>query len=314
MGIVIAGPTARAVIAAIAASAASAASGCGLDIGAASSWVPVDQAAPPLEIESAAVPLPNSFRASHPPRTDVLRVVTYNIDQEQPTVTVDDLAAAITDTPALADAGVLLVQEAQHYAGEPSSRVARLAELLGLGYVFVPAHQLDNGDLPGLAILSAFPLENVEKMELPLVDTKPKIALAADIVVGDHRLHVIDVHLDLFANTSARLAELRPAVIDAPPATLVTGDFNMGWVQWAAPGVPVLTATSATDQSVAVDSYMRALAFETPAAGVGATAYSHGFDARADAMYPRGLDATFGGIEYVGPSDHWPLWIDVALQ
>jgi endonuclease/exonuclease/phosphatase family metal-dependent hydrolase len=286
--------------------------GCGLDVGAPGAWVPADQIDAPLTIEVNAAP-PRAVRAAVPAGGPV-RVVTYNIDQEDPAIRAEDLAAAIAGSPELAGAAVILVQEAEHYPGEPTSRIAELAQRLGLNYVYVPAHIREtDAHTHGSAILSPYPIENVAKKDLPMAGPAQRIAVEADIRIGDRLLHVVDVHLEMRANAATRLAQLRPAVIDAPPATVVTGDFNMSWIEWAPPGVPVLSGTSAVDQAPAIDAYMAALGFATPTVGSGPTATAYGFTARVDAVFVRGLDVTFGGVVHAGPSDHWPMWVDVAL-
>jgi endonuclease/exonuclease/phosphatase family metal-dependent hydrolase len=283
--------------------------GCALDVGPAQPWIPASEAQPPLAAELAA---PGGAKTSVATLPAKLRVVTYNVDEEVAGMTPQQLADAILGDPDLAAGDVYLLQEEEHHPWEATSRAAQLAELLGLGYVYVPARMHDTST-HGLAILSSYPIANVEKMDLPHSRGRQRIAVAADIVVDARVLHVIDVHLDPFLDSSQRLAQLRPAVIDAPDAVLVGGDFNMSWVQWVDTGVPVLSATSATDQSVVVDAYMRALGFATPSAGSGMTAHASGYQARLDAFYSRGLDVSFGGVVRTGPSDHWPLWIDVTL-
>jgi endonuclease/exonuclease/phosphatase family metal-dependent hydrolase len=282
--------------------------GCGVDVGAAGPWVPVAQVDAPLAVEVSAPPA-----ALAPATPDTLRVVTYNINEGDLAVAPDAIADAILADPALAAADVVMVQEAEHFAGEPSSRVASIAARLGMGYVYVPAYLKDTDHTHGLAILSAYPIANVDKKDLPMAGPKRRIAVAADIVVGARRLHVIDVHLEMRATAATRIAQLRPAVIDAPDAVLVAGDFNMSWLEWTAADVPILQASSASDQAPVIDSFMTALGFATPTVASGPTAWADGLGARVDAFYPRGLDAAFGGAEQVGPSDHVPLWIDVRL-
>lgn len=290
-----------------------AASGCSVDLGTAHPWeevTDVDAFGPALRAE-AAQPPPGTARSRAPLGVSSLRVVTYNV-QYGPAL--EEVAAAIEATPALRQADVFLVQEIEAYPSEANSRAARLAALLGLGYVYVPARLVEGGGTHGLAILSAFPLQNVQRMLLPDAGKgHPRIAMQAEVVVGERRLHVINVHLDTKLNTAERLAHLRPAVIDAPETTLVAGDFNTSWVEWVAGELPVLSSSGASDQAPVMDSYMRSLGFATPTANSGPTEHMYGFELRLDAMYPRGLDATYGAVERVGPSDHWPMWMDVAL-
>ena len=60
-------------------------------------------------------------------------------------------------------------------------------------------------------------------------------------------------------------------------------------------------------------SLMMLAGFETPTADSGPTESMFGVEQRLDSMFSRGLAVQFGGVERVGPSDHWPMWIDVTL-
>jgi len=287
--------------------------GCsGLSMSGDQPWVPLTDVGAPLVPETAATPAPpNTFRSSHPATTAPLRVVTYNV-QYAPDP--DAIASTITSDPQLASAGLILIQEIEAYPDEGESRASKIAAALGMGYLYVPARLKGTGS-HGLAILSSFPITNVEKMDLPDSGhkTQHRIAVSADIDVNGNLLHVIDVHLDTELAAAERVAQLHPAVIDAPPATMVAGDFNMAWVQFATGGVPVLTGSGASDQAPIIDSYMRALSFDTPAAESGPTEHMFGVEQRLDAFYSRDLDVTFGAVERVGPSDHWPMWLDVTF-
>ena len=287
--------------------------GCGIELTSAQPWVPVaedDAFGPALRAESAP-PRASAVRTRAPEGGSLVRVVTYNVQYSPDPQAIAD---AIMSAPALRGAGVFLLQEQEAYRAEAWSRTARVAELLGLGYVYVPAREVKGGGTHGLSILSAFPIENVERMMLPDAGKgHPRIAMQAEINLGDHRLHVINLHLDTKLNTAERLAHLRPAVLEAPDTTLVAGDLNTCWVEWVAGKVPVLSSSSASDQALVVDSYMRALGFETPTADSGPTESMFGVEQRLDSMFSRGLAVQFGGVERVGPSDHWPMWIDVTL-
>jgi endonuclease/exonuclease/phosphatase family metal-dependent hydrolase len=166
----------------------------------------------------------------------------------------------------------------------------------------------------GLAILSAFPIENARMMELPAGLSK-RIALAADIRIGARTLHVVDVHLDTVLNVTDRILQLRPAVLDAPDAVLVAGDVNTNDYLWA-DGVPHLPAdvVADADQAPILDDYMRALGFDTPTALLGPTEHKYLSEFRLDAIFTRGLRVTPGRVvREVDESDHWPMYVDVDL-
>lgn len=277
---------------------------CGVDLGPSQPWQSIDSAALTMPAEQS---WPTVFEVGRPIQTDPLRVVTYNTEYGQDP---DGLAAAILADPALSRAGVLLLQEEEAYLDEGSSRAAQLAERLNLGFVYIPARH-KNGGTHGLALLSAFPLDHIQKMDLPLANNGvQRIALAADVHVGDRTLHIIDIHLETRLNPSERVEQLHPAVIDAPDATLVAGDFNTNWIAWAG-SIPVLA--NDRDQAPILDSYMDAIGFDTPTKDSGPTEHAFGFEFRLDSIYTRNLDAKFGGVVRTGPSDHWPMYIDVTL-
>jgi endonuclease/exonuclease/phosphatase family metal-dependent hydrolase len=284
--------------------------GCGLDMGAPQPWVSISDVSGPLVAERFA---PSGVRGPRTLATNPLRVVTYNVEYAPDPAA---LADALINTPALASAGLVFVQEVESYPAEGKSRTAQMADKLGLGYVYVPAREVRDGGTHGLAILSAFPISDVEKMDLPDASkkTQHRIAIRATLDIDGTPLTVVDVHLDTKLNTQQRIAQLSPAVMSSLDAQVIAGDFNMSWVQWVDGTVPVLSSTGAPDQAPVLDGYMRKQGFATPTAGSGATEHMFGLEQRLDAIYTRDVTPTYGAVERVGPSDHWPMWIDVALQ
>lgn len=67
------------------------------------------------------------------------------------------------------------------------------------------------------------------------------------------------------------------------------------------------------DPALILDSYMASLSFDAPSAASGPTEHAYGLEFKLDSIYTRGLDVTFGGVVRTGPSDHWPMYIDVRL-
>lgn len=288
----------------LAALAASGLAGCGVELGTAQPWQPIDELRAAMRAEMSPA---DSFRSLRPVSSDPLRVVSYNTEYGQDP---EGIAAAILGDPELSRAGVFVLQEEESYGGEGRSRAARLAELLGLGYVYVPARTKGAGT-HGLALASAFPIDAIEKMDLPLASNGvQRIALAATVHVGERTLRIIDIHLETRLNPRARVAQLHPAVIDTPGEVVIAGDFNTNWITWAG-GLPVLAGDR--DQAAIVDSYMASLGFDAPSARSGPTEHAYGFEFKLDSIYTRGLDVAFGGVVRTGPSDHWPMFIDIEL-
>lgn len=288
--------------------AALAATGCGLEVGPEASWVPADLVEAPLTLQKGDPANP----VAAPPAT--LRLVTFNVEMGGDP---DALAAAMLGDPAIAAGDVFLIQEEEDYPAEGRCRTVRLAELLGLHWIYVPGRTKDDGT-HGLAILSRFPIEAPQVMALPMIEHgDQRIAVRADIRIGDLVLPVVNVHLETRLNINDRILHLRPAIIDLPPTVIVAGDVNTNpylWEEFTVPLVPTAQIVD-TDQAPILDDYMAGLGFAAPAADSGATQRVLGIESRLDAIYVRGLTPMAGATveRDVAGSDHWPVWVDLDM-
>jgi len=285
--------------------------GCGIDVGAPGEWVPASSIAGQLAPEIGMPARPTSRAA---PTGTSFRIVTYNVHLGE---NVARLADEIQANPDLAAADVFLLQEEEAYPGEGSTRACRLAALLGAGWIYMPGRMKSDGT-HGLAMLSRYPIENAAMMTLPTTDDwKPRIAMRADIVVGDVRVLVVNVHLETRINVTDRILQIRPAVIDLPDDAIVAGDVNTNPFMWEDGEIPILPTSQVadTDQAPILDDYMRAIGFDTPVAGVGYTHEVLGIRSRLDAIYVRGYQTKVAHVERdLDASDHFPVWLDVTLK
>jgi len=284
--------------------------GCGVDLGATADWVDGDSVTGALALDrggsNRALPVPITSGTQ-------FRVVSFNVEMG---ARLDVVASEILGNPAISDAPLFLIQEQESYPDEGSTRARRLAQQLDLGYVYVPGRVKKTGT-HGLSLMSQFPIENVEVMALPLTDGgQQRIAICADIVIGETRLHVVNLHLETHINITDRILHMRPAIIDLPERVIVAGDVNTNPYLWEEGSVPLVPTAQIvdTDQAPLLDDYMRALGFATPTADVGPTERMLGVESRLDAIYTRGLVVSTGHVDRtVGGSDHWPIWVDVTL-
>ncbi|HVV81824.1 MAG TPA: endonuclease/exonuclease/phosphatase family protein [Kofleriaceae bacterium] len=236
------------------------------------------------------------------------RVVAYNIHG----VDGDRLARAIGDTPALRDADLLLLSEV--HAHGPCSDACVAGARLGMASAYAPGHRQDRGT-EGVAILSRWPLSDVEVIELPyhgvVVNSARRVAVAATAMTGDGPVRVYAVHLDNRIAPSARVAQLAPVLERTrawPGPVVIGGDFNTSPFSWIGGVVPVPTGR----QHGAVEAAVRRAGLTTPVTGSGAT--SAWLSMRLDAIYTRGVAVrSFGVSRDVRISDHLPLWADVEL-
>lgn len=227
----------------------------------------------------------------------------------------DDLAAQIASSE-LATADIVMTQEIRAYPDEPATRAHRLADALGMTWVYAPARTVDTGT-HGLALMSRFPLEAPVVRRLPYIDQplnpEQRIALAADVVLGDQRLHVVVVHLDVRIDPADRIRQLHPAVNDIPDAALLGGDFNTAPWSFADDLVPLTSTDAALDEQQAriVDDYLGDNRFAGAISPGTATMRIPVFSMRLDNLYARDFAIAGSGAPHVDGSDHWPVWFDV---
>lgn len=158
-------------------------------------------------------------------RGDTLRVVTFNIAYARQ---VDEAITLLSTDPALRGADVLLLQEMD------AGGTRRIAEALGLGYVYYPAivHHRTERDF-GNAVLSRWRIVEDARIVLPhrsrYAGTQ-RTATAATLQVGGERVRVYSVHLGTVADVGpgARREQLRAVLADAErhPRVVVGGDMN----------------------------------------------------------------------------------------
>ncbi|HXE74320.1 MAG TPA: endonuclease/exonuclease/phosphatase family protein [Candidatus Xenobia bacterium] len=254
--------------------------------------------------------------SSPPDVPAAIRVVSFNVHHGDD---IPGLVRAIRSHADLCSADVWLLQEMEAFPAEGTSRTQKLAEALGLNYVYAPARLKEAGDgTHGLAILSRFPLSDVEVIPLKQhhlgVNTRRRIALGVTLSLNERRVRVYNVHLDTRINAGQRIEQLR-AVVEAATRqphrdVLIGGDFNTNPLYWLLPLLPVFRS----NQAKAVDDYMKQNGYATPfAEGSGTVSKWYG-KYRVDAVYARGLPVRRWSVESgVALSDHYPLWVDVIV-
>lgn len=230
-----------------------------------------------------------------------------------------DLLAQLRASQELASADVILFQETTRWPGDVESRTAQLAAGLAMTWAHVPVHALPDGIVQGNGIVSRYPLERVAVKQLPLIDEptfdQERAALAADVVVGEHRVRVVSLHLDVRLQITDRIRQLDPAVTDMDARAVVGGDFNSAPWEWVDALVP-LTSSEAVigmKQAAILDDYMASRGYTSTIAHDVNTFTFPGFGMRLDDLYPRGLPIVASGIEHVGGSDHWPIYVDIDV-
>jgi len=178
----------------------------------------------PLQACDEQAPLPSQ-----------IKIVSYNIKSaEFNGDRLEDLAQVLRGL----NPDIVALQEVQSHGEDQATLLART---LGYPYhVFAAAIRKAPGDY-GIALLSRFPLEKVERVRLdyPLA-SESRVAIDATACVGSRRIHFVNVHADFLpfanaGNTRVLARYLQPEL--ASPVVLM-GDLN------ATPGDDAVRALS----------------------------------------------------------------------
>jgi endonuclease/exonuclease/phosphatase family metal-dependent hydrolase len=221
-----------------------------------------------------------------------LRVVSFNIAFARH---IDSAIALLTSDPALRGADVILLQEMDEKA------TGRLAEALGLAYVYYPAVlSFRTRRSFGNAVLSRWPIVEDGKIMLPHVarfGRTQRTATAATIRVGSRLVRIYSTHLGTMTDVTpaSRQAQLRAILADAQrhPRVVIGGDMN--------------------DEGIG--RVAREMGYRWPTQH-GPSTHMLG---RLDHIFVRGLASPDSGaagtvLDSRGSSDHLPIWVVATLN
>lgn len=165
-----------------------------------------------------------------------------------------------------------------------------------------PIELYDSGDT-GVALLSQYPLSDVTRIDLPWRECawRPRLAMAATVFTGGHRLRIFNAHVDPHAAVGGQLEQLELLIREAESfdgPTLILGDFN----------------TLSKKKVVETRSFMESHGYSTPFPSGTATWRGAGIRLHADWIFYRGVKITKWGVARpLNVSDHWPIWAEVKL-
>ncbi|MFY9225348.1 MAG: endonuclease/exonuclease/phosphatase family protein [Blastocatellia bacterium] len=206
--------------------------------------------------------------------------------------------------PRLALGDVILLQEVEEKLRLNQTEL--LANRLGYHACYLPARLTRRGT-HGLAILSRYPMTDIEILPLPryerLIKTRSRVAMGATILVGSEKLRVYNVHLDTHINALKRREQLYPVISASNEhyhiPTIIAGDFNTFRPRH----------TSYLDEMLADAGFFSPFLF-----GSHYTAKFLFWRPQLDWIYTRNLQITRANVEQESTcSDHRPLWADAVL-
>lgn len=162
----------------------------------------------------------------------------------------------------------------------------------------------DAGDT-GVAILSRMPIEASSRVELPWSECawRPRLALAATVQAGFHRVHIFNSHIDPHATMEEQLAQHeaiieRAAHVNEHEPAILLGDFN----------TLIRRTRDATRRLLESHGYTSPLPSGTGTWRAGLLRL------HADWIFVRGARVTDWGVARpLSVSDHWPVWVEIEL-
>ncbi|HEY6805123.1 MAG TPA: endonuclease/exonuclease/phosphatase family protein [Pyrinomonadaceae bacterium] len=166
-----------------------------------------------------------------------------------------------------------------------------------------PIGLYDEGDT-GVALLSRFPMRDVTRIDLPWQECpwRPRLAMAATINVGDRQFRIFNAHVDPHAAADGQLAQLEVIVKEAKTSTLPTlilGDFN----------------TLSKNKCIETRRFLEANGYETVFPTGTTTWRGAGLRMHADWVFTRDVVVERWGVaKPLNVSDHWPIWVEIALD
>jgi endonuclease/exonuclease/phosphatase family metal-dependent hydrolase len=243
-----------------------------------------------------------------------IKIVSYNIRWRGG----DDLKRLIRtlrDDAEIGGADVIGLQEVDRNRRRSGNvNAARLmAEELGMHYAWAAppcdGRKRDDReageDETGVAILSRYPLTDVERIVLPHAgpDCRRRAAVGATVTVAGTPVRVYSVHAETRLEIAKKTEQWRAAIdsLARRPAVqraVVLGDFN------SIKGKDVRAARKLFSESN----------FNTPFPDDKSTWKTFVVKLKLDWLWLRGLSPTSHGIaRHVKFSDHWPLWVKVKI-
>jgi endonuclease/exonuclease/phosphatase family metal-dependent hydrolase len=242
-----------------------------------------------------------------------LTVASLNMAAEEQAT---DVLAVWKQARSVGAADVLMLQEVRQSDGERETLTAALSRELGLSFVYAAADRLDDGQTQGLAILSRYPLTQVDVLPLQYhrlrFRSRCRIALTAVVETAAGQVRLVNVHLDTRINSSNRLKQLAPVLEGAKGfegPQVIGGDLNTMNVLWLRTMWPF---PQMQQQAKPVLETFAAHGFKTPLTDTPPTVRFLGLPFRLDWLFLKGLDPVRWGVEKMKFSDHRAVWVTLT--
>ena len=259
----------------------------------------------------------------------ILRRLGFEMPRRRPNLVAYHIrlaALALTNNVLMPRVDILALQEADKETDRAGRvHVAReLARKLGMYYAHAPQMiprgeeqkskqwYLDfeehlapdeSGDT-GLAMLSRFPFHDTTRIELPWSECawRPRLAMKSVVHVGQMELTIFNAHIDPHASTDDQLEQHKAIIASAQNSsgpTVLLGDYN----------------TLTSESRLRMRGLLEASGYSTPFRDGVATWRAGLIRLQPDWIFVRNAHILrFGVAKPLRVSDHWPVWIELALD
>ena len=240
-----------------------------------------------------------------------IKIISYNI-RWRSGAELDKLIQLFRADPEIGNAAIMGLQEVDRKKKRSNNtNTAKLiADELGLHYAWAapPAPNSENEEETGVAVLSLFPLSDVQRIVLPHEGPghRRRAALGVTVKIGNLSLRVYSVHSETRMSLDDKLDQMTAALQDLSrypkqmPA-IIMGDFNTWEANVRAKTKRVFTEAGFQTPFGSQTTFYRRVLFVP-------------IQLKLDWIWLRGLQSTTYGIDRkIDVSDHWPLWINLKL-
>jgi endonuclease/exonuclease/phosphatase family metal-dependent hydrolase len=243
------------------------------------------------------------------PGAGEIKVVSYNI-RWRAGDELKRIAKSLHEDPEVGSAAILGLQEVDRRKKRTghNNTAKALAKELGLHYAWAapPSPKPDAEEETGVAILSVYPLTDVQRIVLPHPGPKKRrrVALGATVEIDGQPWRVYSAHAETRISMKKKMEQFNAILEDLaryPKDTpaIVMGDLNT-WEPNADDKTAKLFSDAGLTTPFAGNATFRRRVLFLP------------IEMKLDWIWLRGLEATSFGIDReIEISDHWPLWTNL---
>ena len=269
-----------------------------------------------LSVPHSDVPLLESGKAANIAKQTAppveIKVVSYNV-RWRSGKELKNIIKLLQDDPEIGRAAILALQEVDRRKKRSgNTNTAKLiADELGLHYAWAapPAPKPTDEEETGVAILSVYPLSDMQRIVLPNEGPgrRRRVALGATVEIENRQWRVYSAHAETRISVTKKLEQFKALLDDlarypADMPAIIMGDLNT----WE---------PSADDKTA---KFFTGAGWKTPFGGEATfrrRVLMVPIEMKLDWVWLRGLEATSHGIDKkIEISDHWPLWTNLKFR